>query len=170
MESLALAPPPVPVEATHLLFAGLETGVLGAGLMLVWFALDSLVERQQWWAILNLWGSAIYGNVVFRMGLGKASVTGAALHLFLGGVAGAALALVVGRFRNFGMVLLACMVAGFVWYWVLQNGILRALNPLIPRMTPQPATILAHLLFAAVLTRIPGRSVRLAALWDRFDR
>ena len=45
------------------------------------------------------------------------------------------------------------MVAGFVWYWVLQNGILRALNPLIPRMTPQPATILAHLLFAAVLTR-----------------
>ena len=167
---LAPAPPPVPVEQTHLLFAGLETGVLGAGLMLVWFALDSLVERQHWWAILNLWGSAIYGNVVFRMTLGKASLAGAALHLFLGGVAGAAVALLIGRIRRFALVLMASMVAGFVWYWILQNGILRTLNPLIPRMTPQPATILAHLLFASVLTRIPGRGNRLAAAWDRFDR
>ena len=167
---LVMVPPPVPVERTHLLFAGLETGVLGAGLMLVWFALDSLVERQQWWAILNLWGSAIYGNVVFRMSLGKASLAGAALQLFLGGVAGGLIALAIGRLRSFGMVLLASALAGFLWYWILQNGILRTLNPLIPRMTPQPATILAHLLFAAVLTRIPGRSHRLAAAWDRLDR
>jgi len=167
---LVPAPAPVPVERTHLLFAGLETGVLGAGLMLVWFVLDSLVERQQWWAILNLWGAAIYGNVVFRMSLGKASLAGAALHLFLGGVAGAVIALAIGRLHRFVLVLLASMGVGFIWYWVLQNGILRTLNPLIPRMTPQPATILAHLLFAAVLTRIPGRSLRLAAAWDRFDR
>ena len=104
--------------------------------MLVWFALDSLVERQHWWAILNLWGSAIYGNVVCRMTLGKASLAGAALHLFLGGVAGAAVALLIGRIRRFALVLMASMVAGFVWYWILQNGILRTLNPLIPRTPP----------------------------------
>ncbi len=138
--------------------------------MLLWFVLDSLVERQQWWAILNLWGAAIYGNAVFRMSLGKASLAGAALHLFLGGLAGAVIALAIGRLRPFVLVLLASVGAGFLWYWVLQNGILRTLNPLIPRMTPQPATILAHLLFAAVLTRIPGRGIRLAEAWDRFDR
>lgn len=145
----------------------METGVLGAVLMMVWFALDSLVERQQWWAILNLWGSAIYGNVVFRMSLGKATLAGAALHIFLGGVAGALIALALGRLQRFSLIVLGAMVAGVLWYGLLQHGIFRSLNPLIVRMTPQPATLLAHLLYAAVLTRIPGRGVSLAAAWGR---
>lgn len=162
-----LAPPAPQPETTHLLFAGLESGVLGAVLMMVWFGLDSLVERQQWWAILNLWGSAIYGNAVFRMSLGKASLAGAALQLFLGGVAGAVIALALGRVQRFGLIVLGALVAGVVWYGILQHGILRSLNPLIVRMTPQPATLLAHLLYAAVLTRIPSRGMSLAAAWGR---
>jgi hypothetical protein len=145
----------------------MESGVLGAVLMMVWFALDSLVERQQWWAILNLWGSAIYGNVVFRMSLGKASLAGAALHIFLSGVAGAVIALALGRIHRFGFVIAGALLAGVLWYALLQHGILRSLNPLIVRMTPQPATLLAHLLYAAVLTRIPGRGISLAAAWGR---
>jgi hypothetical protein len=164
---LAPAPPPPVPETTHLLFAGLESGVLGAVLMMVWFALDALVERQHWWAMLNLWGAAIYGNAVFRMSLGKASLAGAALHIFLGGVAGAVIALALGRLHRFSLILLGAMVAGVVWYGILQHGILRSLNPLIVRMTPQPATLLAHLLYAAVLTRIPGRGISLAAAWGR---
>ncbi len=145
----------------------MESGVLGAVLMMAWFSLDSLVERQQWWAVLNLWGSAIYGNAVFRMSLGKASLAGAALHIFLGGVAGAVIALALGRIQRFGLVVLAAMVAGVVWYGILQHGIFRSFNPLIVRMTPQPATLLAHILYAAVLTRIPGRGMSLAAAWGR---
>jgi hypothetical protein len=165
---IPVAAPPLPSpETTHLLFAGMESGVLGAVLMMVWFGLDSLVERQQWWAILNLWGSAIYGNAVFRMSLGKASLAGAALHIFLGGVAGAVIALALGRIHRFGLILLGALVAGVVWYGILQHGILRSFNPLIVRMTPQPATLLAHLLYAAVLTRIPGRGISLAAAWGR---
>lgn len=145
----------------------MESGVLGAVLMMVWFALDSLVERQHWWAILNLWGSAIYGNAVFRMSLGQATVAGAALHIFLGGVAGAVIALALGRLHRFGWIVMGALVAGVVWYGILQHGILRSFNPLILRMTPQPATLLAHLLYAVVLTRIPGRGISLAAAWGR---
>lgn len=146
----------------HLVLAGGETGVLGALLMMIWFALDSLVERQQWWAILNLWGAAIYGDAVFRMGLGKASLAGGALHVFLGGLAGAGSGLALGRLRRFGRVLLAALLLGALWYGILQYGVLRWLHPLIGRMTPQPATLLAHLLFAVMLTRIPARGLSLA--------
>ncbi len=159
-----VVPPPAP-GATHLLLAGLESGVLGAGLMMLWFALDSLVDRQQWWAMLNLWGAAIYGDAVFRMSLGKASLAGAALHICLGGLAGAVMALALGRLHRFSLLILAALVGGCLWYAMLQFGILRWLHPLIPRMTPQPATVLAHLLYAAVLMRIPGRSAGLALAW-----
>jgi hypothetical protein len=165
-----LVVPPPAAEAKHLLLAGLESGVLGAGLMMLWYALDSLVERQHWWAMLNLWGAAIYGDAVFRMSLGKASLAGAALHVCLGGLAGAVMALALGRLHRFSLLILAALVGGGLWYGMLQYGILRWLHPLIPRMTPQPATVLAHLLYAAVLTRIPGRSARLAVAWAKNRR
>ena len=153
---------PIRPTAVHLLLAGAETGVLGALLMMIWFALDSLVEQQHWWAILNLWGAAIYGDAVFRMGLSKASLAGGSLHVVLGGLAGAGSALVLGRLRGFGKVLPAGLLLGALWYVLLQHGLLRGLHPLIERMTPQPATLLAHLLYAVMLTRIPGRGLCLA--------
>lgn len=73
-------PPPLPPPgAVPSLLAGLESGILGAVLMIAWFALDSIWERQYWWAMLNLWGAGVYHNRVFSMGFGVATLAGASV-------------------------------------------------------------------------------------------
>ncbi len=165
----APAPPPVweppPPRVVVRMLAGVETGILGALVMIGWFALDAMMERQYWWAMLNLWGSTVYHNRVFSMGLGMATLAGAAIHFFLHGLGGAAWGLVAGRAKSFWMQLGGSFAAAAIWYVFLMTAVWPAIAPLVNRISPHPATWLAYVLFGATLSRCAQRARTIEAGW-----
>jgi hypothetical protein len=164
-----VVPPPVyfpPPGAIPRLFAGLESGILGAFIMILWFALDSVLERQYWWAMLNLWGASVYHNRVFSMGFGLATLVGASTHFFLHGVAGALWALVAARMSNYWLHLLASFAAAAAVYFILMHGFWPVVAPVVSRISPLPATVLAYFLFGAAISRNAHRARQLGHIWE----
>lgn len=159
----ALSPPPTPLLA----LAGLETGLLGAAIMFGWFVLYSYFDRQYWWGMLNLWGVASFGNKAFNMGFGLASLAGAGHHLFLHGVGGAFAALGIGRLRGFWLQLAAAIAAAALWYLFATRIYWPSLAPAVVRVSPQPATLLAYLLYGATLSRAASRARDLERSWQK---
>jgi hypothetical protein len=146
--------------------AGLESGILGAAVMIVWFAMDSLLERQYWWAMLNLWGASVYHNRVFSMGFGVATLAGASTHFFLHGLGGALCSLLAARISNYWLHLFFSFAAAAAWYWLLMYAFWPTVAPVVSRITPLPATILAYFLFGAALSRNAQRARQLSSLWQ----
>jgi hypothetical protein len=164
--TIALAPPP-PVPSPSLrLLAGLESGLLGAALMFAWLLIYSHIDRQYWWGILNLWGAASFGNRSISMGFGIASLAGAAHHLFLHGLAGALAGLAIGRLRGFWLPLAASFAAAFLCFLLAFHVYWPLLAPVVLRVSPQPATAIAYLLYAVALSRASARAFRLAHNWQ----
>lgn len=160
-------PPPLPAPgAVARLLAGLESGILGGFVMIGWFALDSILERQYWWAILNLWGASVYHNRVFSMGFGIATLAGASCHFFLHGVAGALWALIAGRMSNYWLHLFCSLGAAAAWYLFLMHAFWPAVAPVVARISPVPATLLAYFLFGAAISRNPSRARQIEHIWE----
>lgn len=157
-------PPPVPVpNVWPRVLAGLESGILGATCMVAWFALEAQFENQYWWAMLNLWGAGVYQSRVLTMGFGIATLSGAAMHVFLHGAGGAAWGLLGGRITNgwWHLVCSFCVAAG--WYLFLMQWFWPVVAPVVSRVSPVPATPLAYLLFGAAISRNFRRSRQLDA-------
>ena len=170
LEALAPEPPPIyapPVPGPVLrLLAGVESGVIGAGVMIAWFAMDSFLESQYWWAMLNLWGASVYHNRVFSMGFGAATLAGACTHFFLHGLGGALWALLAARISNYWLHLVFSFAAAGAWYCILMFTFWPAVAPAVSRLTPLPASILAYFLFGAALSRNAHRARQLNAVWQ----
>lgn len=166
----APAPPPVYIApmpgVVPRLLAGLESGVIGAAVMILWFAMDSLLERQYWWAMLNLWGASVYQNRVFSMGFGVATLAGASTHFFLHGLGGALWSLAAARISNYWLHLFCSFAAAAAWYFVLMYAFWPAVAPVVSRITPLPASLPAYLLFGAALSRNAFRARQLRAIWE----
>jgi hypothetical protein len=160
---LYIAPVPGPVPR---LLAGLESGILGAAVMIAWFAMDSLLESQYWWAMLYLWGASVYHNRVFSMGFGVATLAGASTHFFLHGLGGALWSLLAGRISNYWLHLFFSFAAAAAWYWLLMYTFWPIVAPVVSRITPLPATFLAYFLFGAALSRSARRARQLSAIWQ----
>lgn len=152
--------PTVPLKLRAL--AGLETGVIGALLLLGWFTLDAIYQGQHWYAFPNLWSTLFYGQDAFRMRAGWASAAGIALHFCILGFAGLAFGIVWRWTNRFYMTLLAGITWSMLWYWWLNFGFWKTFAPLLPRLMPQPATGLAFFLFGVCLVRVPLRGERFA--------
>jgi hypothetical protein len=152
--------PTVPIKMRAL--AGLETGVIGAALLLGWFTLDAIYQGQHWYAFPNLWSTIFYGQDAFRMRAGWASAAGIALHFCLLGIAGLAFGVVWRWSSRFYLTLLAGITWSMLWYWWLNFGFWKSFAPLVPRLMPQPATGLAFFLFGVCLSRVPHRGERFA--------
>jgi len=164
------SPPPVYFAprpgAVPRLLAGLESGILGAAVMIGWFAVDSLIESQYWWAMLNLWGASVYHIRVFSMGFGVATLAGASTHFFLHGVGGALWSLLAAKIANYWLHLFCSFAAAAAWYWLLMYAFWPAVAPIVSRISPLPATLLAYFLFGAALSRNPRRARQLSAIWQ----
>ena len=145
------------------LLAGLETGTLAGLVMLLWFALEALRRGMVWYAIPNLLGSAFYGPAALRAGLGRVTLAGISLELAHAGLAGAVFGLIAAKITGFGRALMFGLTAGLVDYAVLYFVVWRHTAPLLARHSPEPATLLAHLLYGVVLSRLPARCSRLEA-------
>jgi hypothetical protein len=163
-----IAKPVTPVKISPLvtLLAGIETGVLGGVLMVLWFGANSTFAGQRWWAMLNLYGGSVYGDRTFQTGFGLATAAGFATQVLLQVVGAVAIAFLLVRLRKYWAVTLAASALGTCWYFLCQWSIWGMLYDRVPQLTPQPATLIAHLLFTATLCRIPRRALQLAANWS----
>lgn len=162
-------PPPLRLPVPGLLprlFAGIESGILGAVVMIAWFAIDSWMERQYWWAMLNLWGAGVYHNRVFSMGFGVATLAGACMHFFLHGLGGAIWAVLAGRMSNYWLHLLGSFAAAAAWYLFLMHAFWPVVAPVVSRISPLPATVLAYVLFGAAISRNAHRARQLVFIWE----
>src|SRR5688572_19476675 len=92
--------------------AGLETGVLGGAVMLGWFATISVWQDQLWYAVPNLLAGVFYGELIFRSGFGFVTLTGIAIHLISGGVAGILFGVLAPEGQAPARVVLLGLVAG----------------------------------------------------------
>jgi hypothetical protein len=135
--------------------AGLEAGVIGALAMLVFLFAHSMLRGQNWWSYANLLGSASYGATALWRGFGRATLAGTALQLALGGLLGVVYGVCFARTRGRMVSLLLGLSCGLIWFFLSFWLLFRVAAPLIPVYASQPATLLAHVIFGLVLSRVP---------------
>lgn len=135
--------------------AGIDTGAAAALLILAWFALHSRLLGEPWWAKFNLAAAPIFGERVFVMGPGSATLVGASM-LFLAycllATAYALLASKRGPFRAFllAVLLMVCWhISADRWLWPM-------LDPFARTWFSWPATVPAHAAMAILLLRCPA--------------
>jgi hypothetical protein len=138
------------------LLAGVQVGVTGGLVMLAWFALNSMLQAQRWYAVPNLLGSTFYGDLAFRSGFGKVSVVGGALHLCASGAIGALFGLFAPQGQSGFRVLLIGVVTGLAWYYLLFGAFWKVVNPMVPLYSSSRSMLVAHVLYGLWLGRWPG--------------
>jgi hypothetical protein len=125
--------------------AGLELGVLGGVLMLVWYALISPVFAQPWWTVLNLLASKYFALRVVRSDAGLATVTGAAMHIVMAGIVGALAGILTPATR------LWALGVALLWYLAAYFLLWKHAAPLLVDYSPQPILAFGYFLYGSVL-------------------
>ena len=155
--------PAIAVPIWVRILAGVETGVLGAGLMCVW------LFSHSWWsgagvlAPANIWATSIHGSAVMRYAPAR-PYSGLAIHFAMACLVGVIFAVLSSQLRRFPFVLIFSLFASVAWYFLLVSW-----NRWIALYSQQPETFLAYLLFGIVLSRMPSRSVELAGVLASTD-
>jgi hypothetical protein len=70
------------------LLAGADVGVAGGVLVLFWLTFAARLQGEYWWSKWNVAGAVFYGERVYGMGWGRASLAGAAILLLVYAVLG----------------------------------------------------------------------------------
>ena len=70
------------------LLFGLQLGVMGGILMLIWFALISPILGRPWWLIPNLFASHFYNSREVHLGPGIVTIVGIAVQIVTSGIVG----------------------------------------------------------------------------------
>jgi hypothetical protein len=138
------------------LLAGLETGLWGGVLVVLWLVIDSMLRGDLWYSKLNIAGAAFYGPAIYQMGRGRATIAGLALLVVIYSVLGAIFGL-FGRTRGFLANLLLGITYALAWDVFAQQFIWRLLDSSAPGYFSRLATLMGHLLFGLSLTRFPVR-------------
>ncbi|MGC4050251.1 MAG: hypothetical protein QM757_12795 [Paludibaculum sp.] len=141
--------------------AGVDTGFVGAIVVLGWLMFHSWLSGEFWWAKLNVAGALFYGSPVYTMGLGRASFAGAALLLVLYALLGGLFGL-IARQSGFTRNLLLGMLLAMTWHLFAQRFFWRRLDSFGPAYFPVLSTLPAHLIFGLSLSRYASRFQRLA--------
>jgi hypothetical protein len=124
---------------------GLELGILGGVLMLVWYALISPVLGHAWWTVPNLMASKYYAARVVRSAPGMVTLSGCALHLVAAGVVGGIAGLLTPGNRLFALaVALAWYLATWFFLW-------KRASTMLPEYGWQPALAAGYFIYGSVL-------------------
>ncbi len=138
--------------------AGLQVGVTGGLLMLLWFAMHSMILGQRWYAVPNLLGSTFFCDHAFRAGAGWVTASGFALHVIASGCVGVLFGLTapasaaISGLRTF----LLGLLAGMLWYYVLFELFWKFVNPWVLLYSSHRTMVVAHLIYGAWLARWRG--------------
>lgn len=144
------------------LLAGAETGLAGGALVLAWLSFFARMQDDYWWSKWNVAGAVFYGDRIFTMGFGRASLAGAALLLVLYSLLGMAFSF-LGRPRGFAFNLLAGLTVALLWHQLAGMALWPRWHPAAPRYLSPQVMLPAHVLFGAALIRFGPRFRRIAA-------
>ena len=139
--------------------AGLEAGIVGALLMIVWSMAGSLWSRRSIWAIPNLYATAFYGSRAYTNQVLRSSWSGLALMLAVCGLGGIAWGLLGSVFWKSGRTRFLAVfgaLTGLLFYYLLFTGILHHAAPLLPLYAPEPETEIGYVIWGLALARSPG--------------
>jgi hypothetical protein len=138
------------------LWAGLDCGLWAASALIGWLALHSALRGDFWWSKFNVAASIFYGDAVFRMGLGRATLAGLALLVVVYACLGMLFGLLAARSglaRNLGLGVLAALA----WHILAQLYFWRALSPFAAAYFPAAAMLAGHFLYGLLLSRFASR-------------
>jgi hypothetical protein len=127
------------------LIVGIEVGVIGALVMLAWFAAASPIIGDPWWLIPNLFASHFYADHQVRGGAGMVTLVGSALHVILSGLVGAINGLSTPGGRLFGLGV------AVLWYGFCYFFLWKRYAPLLLAHGSQPLLMIGWFLFGSAL-------------------
>lgn len=127
------------------LLLGLQLGVFGGILMLVWFAVISPVAGHPWWLIPNLFASHFYSSREVYLGPGLVTVVGVAVQIFTSGVVGSLNGLLTPGGRLSGIA------AATIWYVFCLLFLWKRMAPLMLTQAIQPILWAGYFLLGSAL-------------------
>lgn len=125
--------------------AGLELGVLGGALMLLWYAMIAPVFAQPWWMVPNLLASKYFATRIVRTEAGLATISGIALHIVMAGFVGALAGILTPATR------LWALGAALAWYLAAYFLLWKRASPLLVDYYPQPVLAIGYFVYGSVL-------------------
>jgi hypothetical protein len=134
--------------------AGLQAGVSGALIMMVWSALGSLWSRRSVWMIPNLYATTFYGSRAYVNQFLRSSWSGVALIVAICGIGGIVWGLFWGDRRKPFATLIGAG-AGLLLYYASFHLYWNHANPLIPLYAPEPQIEIGYILWGVALARSP---------------
>ena len=137
------------------ILAGIEIGVIGGVVMLLWLAVSAPLTGNSWWSMLNLFASHSYGVRLVREGPGMATVSGIAIQLAAAGAVGAVTGFLAPSGRLFGLAVTV------IWYALCYGFFWKRYAPLVPVYGSQPLLAIAFFLYGSVLGWHPDFAARL---------
>ena len=144
-------------------FAGLQTGISGALVMLGWLAAASLWYRRTIWWVPNLVASLFFGGASLRTGFGRPTLAGIALSLFVYGALGSIFGLIWRGHRGSALALWAGLALALAAYYLLFRLLWKSASPIAGEYTPDRQILIGHILYGLVLSRFPRVRDRLGA-------
>jgi hypothetical protein len=151
------ATPKSRAAALPAVFAGMQSGMLGALCMLGWLGVVAEWQQRNFWIPANLMASVFYGPRAIHSGFAAETVSGLAVYIALYTLIGAAVA-VLARDRLSRMrTLLVAIVFSVAWYYVSFRLLWKSVMPLVALLHVERSTAFGHLIYGAVLGTYPAR-------------
>jgi hypothetical protein len=148
--------------------AGLDVGISGAVLCLAWLSFHSWLRGEFWWAKFNVAAAVFFGDSVYAIGLGRATLSGIALLIAVYALLGVVFSL-LARTQGFTRNLLLGFMAALLWHSLADRYFWRMLDVFAPAYFPSLATLPAHLLLAINFSRFAARYRALALAFGSPD-
>jgi hypothetical protein len=146
---------PANSRALNGLLAGLEAGMFGALIMLAWLGVASVYYRRSFWAAPNLLASTFHGESALRWEFRITTFAGIALFLLLYACLGALFGAVLqDRAARLRAALLGILWA-LAWYYFSFGALWRLINPLVPLYVQDRPMLAGHIIYGALLGRVP---------------
>lgn len=156
------APEPPPVWFLRLA-AGVEAAVPAALAVLLWFGVHSRLAGEPWWSKFNVAAAPFFGDRVYYLGLGRATLCGAALLLLMYCALGILYGFLAGG-RTTARAFLRAALWLTCWHYFSQQYVWPRLDPDAAPYFPVSATVPAHAAAAILLARLPAAFRRLSAM------
>ena len=145
----------------RLLLAGLQAGMAGGLLVLIWLAAMSLFYRHTVWWVPNLYASTFFGDTALRENLNKYTWSGMAFLLAQFAGFGALFAVLTRQDRDRLRAVALGILASIGWYYLTFHGLWKTFSPLMLLYSPDRPIFAGHLLFGVWLGRTPLYARRL---------
>jgi hypothetical protein len=154
-ETAATQEPWRPAGALESLLAGLQAGMAGVLLMLVWLGVSAVWQQRSFWTAENLMASAFYGPGSIHSGFASRTLPGLALYLVLYSLLGALLGVTLRNYSTRMRTVLVAIFFALVWYYASFHWMWERVMPLVAQLHAERPTTIGHVIYGLWLGRFP---------------